>query len=195
LLGIESEPGARWPDLAAARGEVDGRGLLGALPHWAQVPVVSGSRLSAELPSQDVVLDVCAGLLRAGQTVVADLPRPSGWTPAVRALLADGDFVFILAPLTMTGSAGTQALVAALRRPDVRSGRGPQVGLVVAKVPGGQIVADDLAALVDVDVVAKVGWDRRGARTVEHGLGPNVARRSQLGRAAHRLASTVRAER
>lgn len=195
LLGIESEPGARWPDLTAARGEVDGRGLLGALPHWAQVPVVSGARLSAQLPPEDVVLDVCAGLLRAGQTVVADLPRPNGWSAAVRALLVDADFVFVVAPLCLKGSAGAQALLAMMRRQEVRSNRGPQVGLVGVKVPGGQVVVAELGELLDVDVVAKMRFDRHANRTVEHGLGPNVGRRSQLGQAAYRLVARIRAER
>src|SRR5918997_5847376 len=70
LLGVEDAPGARWPELAAARGDVDGRGLLAALPRWGSVPVLSGSRLRAERPDDAVLLDVCTALLRAGEAVV-----------------------------------------------------------------------------------------------------------------------------
>jgi len=195
LLGIESEPGARWHDLAAARGEVDGRGLLSALPHWGAVPVVSGSRLAVDAPTPDVILDVCAGLLRAGQTLIVDAPRPNGWTPAVRALLVDADYLIALAPLTMVGSAGAQGLLGALRRSDVRTGRGPEVLLATVKAPGGQVVATELADLVGLEMAATVGFDRRLAAAVEHGLGPNVGRRSRLGRAAQQLANRVRVAR
>lgn len=191
LLGIEREPGARWHDLAAARGDVDGRGLLSAVPLWDRVPVVSASRHVADPPSDDVVLDVCAGLLRAGQPVIADLPRPSGWTAAVRALLADADFVVLVAPLTMPGSAGAQALAAALRRINPRPGRGPTVLLVGCHQPSGHVLAADVAHLTGLDLAATVRHDRRLAADLEQGLGPSVGRRTRLGRAATQLVAQM----
>ncbi|MDR2704006.1 MAG: pilus assembly protein FlpE, partial [Cellulomonadaceae bacterium] len=70
LLGIEGEPGARWPEMLAAFGEVDGGGLLAALPRWGAVPVLSAARQAPQLPPDELVLDICAGLLRNDETVV-----------------------------------------------------------------------------------------------------------------------------
>jgi hypothetical protein len=207
LLGIEGEPGARWPELAAARGEVDGRGLVAALPRWGSVPVLSASRLRPEAPDDDVVLDVCAGLLRAGEHVVLDLPRR--WTPAARALLAGADDALLVVPLTMSGAAGAVAAataVAAAREcgPEGGShqagGRGGPVGApggraaarLVCRRPGpGRVDPADLEALVRVPLVAVVPTDRRLAAAVERGEGPPMGRRTALGRLGDALAAVV----
>jgi hypothetical protein len=207
LLGVEAEPGARWPELAAARGEVDGRGLVAALPRWRAVPVLSASRLRPEAPDDDVVLDVCAGLLRAGEHVVLDLPRR--WTPAVRALLAGADDVLLVAPLMMPGAAGAVAAataVAAARGggPDGAAhqagGRGGQrdeaggpmpARLVCRRCGPSRVDPADLEALVGMPLVAVVPADRRLAAAVERGEGPPVGRRTALGRLGDALAAAV----
>src|SRR5450759_5675681 len=43
-LGIEQEPGVRWPDLAGVRGRVDGSELLRRLPSVDDVSVLSFDR-------------------------------------------------------------------------------------------------------------------------------------------------------
>ncbi|MFP3714611.1 P-loop NTPase [Puerhibacterium sp. TATVAM-FAB25] len=208
LLGVEGEPGARWPELAAARGEVDGRGLVAALPRWGSVPVLSASRLRPEAPDDDVVLDVCAGLLRAGEHVVLDLPRR--WTPAVRALLAGGDDVLLVAPLTMPGAAGAVAAATAVAA--ARGGRGPDDGahqaggrgrpadgpggrasarLVCRRSGPGRVDPADLETLVGMPLAAVVPADRRLAAAVERGEGPPVGRRTALGRLGDDLAAAV----
>lgn len=194
LLGVEGEPGARWPELAAARGEVDGRGLVAALPRWRSVPVLSVSRLRAEPPDDDVVLDVCAGLLRSGEHVVLDLPRR--WTPAVRALLAGADDVLLVAPLTMPGAAGAVALataVAAARRGvgGARPGS-PAVPRLVCRRPGpGRVDPVDLEELTGMPLAAVAPTDRRLAAAVERGEGPPAGRRTALGKLGDALAAVV----
>jgi secretion/DNA translocation related CpaE-like protein len=198
LLGVESEPGARWPELGAARGEVDGRGLVAALPRWRSVPVLSASRLSAEGPDDDVVLDVCAGLLRAGEHVVLDLPRR--WTPAVRALLAGADHVLLVAPLTMPGAAGTVVVATAVAA--ARGDRGSDEGVPVAdggavarlvcrRPRPGRVDAADLEELTGMPLAALVPADRRLVAAVERGEGPPMGRGTPLGRLGDTLATAV----
>lgn len=190
LLGVEGQAGARWPELSGARGEVDGRGLMAALPHWGTVPVLSVSRLVTEAPGDDVVLDVCAALLRAGEGVVLDLPRPGAWTPAVRALLADADDVVVVTPLTMTGAAGAVAVARALERVPAGGGAG-RVRLVTRGAGSGRVHAQDLERLTGLEVAVHVGEDRAIAAGIERGQGPCVSRRTRLAAAGNELARMV----
>ncbi|WP_211340857.1 pilus assembly protein FlpE [Xylanimonas allomyrinae] len=189
LLGVEDEPGARWPELTGARGDVDGRGLLAALPRWGAVPVLSTTRLLPAAPDDDVVLDVCAALLRSGETVVADLPRPGAWTPAVRALLADADEVVVVTTASMPGAAGAVAVARAL---DGLTG-GARARLVLRGPGAGRVEATDVERLTGLPVVAQVGEDRALAGAVERGEGPRVGRGTRLGRAGARVAELLAA--
>ncbi|ACZ29362.1 flp pilus assembly protein FlpE [Xylanimonas cellulosilytica DSM 15894] len=190
LLGIEDEPGARWPALADARGDVDGRGLLASLPRWGSVPVLSGLRNVPSAPDDDVVLDVCAALLRAGEAVVADLPRPGAWTPAVRALVTGAEDILVVAAATLPGAAGAVAVARTLA--GVAEGR---VRLVVHRTQPGGPPADDLETLTGLEVVAQVGRDRGLAAAIERGEGPRVGRGTRLARLAEELVAATGADR
>jgi secretion/DNA translocation related CpaE-like protein len=186
LLGIEDEPGARWPDLAAARGDVDGAGLLTALPRWGTVPVLSGSRHVPERPDDAVVLDVCTGLLRADQSVVLDLPLPGAWSLAATSLAGAADVVLLAAPLTAPGLAGALAVSTAL------AGAGAADVRLVARRPApGRVDEAALERATGLPVVATLPWDRRQGGAVERGEGPAVGRRSALGRGLAELAGAL----
>jgi secretion/DNA translocation related CpaE-like protein len=179
LLGVEEEPGARWPELASARGDVDGGGLLAALPRWRSVPVLSGSRARPEPPDDAVVVDVCTGLLRAGEAAVLDLPRPGAWSAGTRTLVAACDVALLVAPLTVPGAAGAAVAIASLTDAGARDVR------VVARQPApGRVDAAGLRRAAARQVVATVRWDPRLTGAVERGEGPDVGRRSVLGRCA-----------
>lgn len=179
LLGVEDEPGARWPELAAARGEVDGAGLLAALPRWGSVPVLSASRLHVERPDDAVVLDVVTGLLRAGESVVLDVPAPAAWTSAVTSLVGAADVVLLVVPLTAPGAAGAVAVSRVL------AGAGADEVRLVARRPApGRADAAALERALGLPAVATVPWDRRLAGAVERGEGPAVGHRTPLGRCA-----------
>ncbi|WP_166845036.1 septum site-determining protein Ssd [Isoptericola sp. BMS4] len=186
LLGIEDEPGARWPELAAARGDVDGEGLVAALPRWRRVPVLSGTRAQAAPPDGSVVLDVATGLLRAGESVVLDLPRASGWSHAARLLAAAADTVLLVVPSTVPGVAGAASAAVALQE----AGAGDP--WVVARRPApGRVDATAVEAALGLDVVAELPWDPRLAAAVERGEGPRVGRRAPVGRTSARLAAAL----
>ncbi|MCL2594369.1 MAG: pilus assembly protein FlpE [Promicromonosporaceae bacterium] len=180
LLGVEAEPGARWPELTDARGEVDGREVVAALPRWGRVPVLSGSRLTPVGPRDDVMLDVCAALLRAGESVVLDLPRPGAWTPAIRALVADANDVLVVARLSIPDAAGLIALRSVLAKCHPR--------LVVRPPSVGRVDADDLTAVSGLAVVATLREERSITGAIEQGVGPPVRRGTKLARLGDDLA-------
>lgn len=186
LLGIEDEPGARWPDLAGARGDVDGAGLLAALPRWGAVPVLSGSRHGPERPDDAVVLDVCTGLLRADESVVLDLPLPGAWSPATTSLVGAADVVLLAVPLTAPGVAGAMVVSTAL------AGTGaPDVRLVARRPAPGRVDEGTLESATGLPVVATLAWDRRQVGAIERGEGPAVGRRSALGRGLAELVGAL----
>ncbi|PUB24006.1 secretion/DNA translocation related CpaE-like protein [Promicromonospora sp. AC04] len=203
LLGSDGGRGARWPDLVGARGEVEGVGVVAALPRWGVVPVLSGTALGAP-PDDDVVLDVCRGLVRAGETLVLDLPRPGAWGSAtrrgagpaaeapgsdglaVRTLLAGCETALLVVPLTLPATVGAQRARDALRGagvPDVR---------VVARGPApGAIDQDDVVAALGLPVVGVMGRDAGLARAIERGEGPAMSHRATLGRFAADVAGAL----
>lgn len=186
LLGVEDEPGARWPDLAAARGEVDGAGLLAALPRWGSVPVLSASRLRPERPDDAVVLDVVSSVLRAGESVVLDLPAPGAWSSAATSLAGAADVVLLVVPLTAPGAAGAATVAGVL------AGAGAGQARVVARRPSpGRVDAGALGRALGLPVVATVPWDRRLAGAVERGEGPAVGHRTPLGRCAAEVVAAL----
>ncbi|RPF23164.1 pilus assembly protein FlpE [Myceligenerans xiligouense] len=185
LLGIEEARGVRWPELSTARGEVDGDALAAALPSWRGVPVVSGRRRSGP-PSEDVVLDVCAGIVRSGRTVVLDLPRPSSWTGPVRALLQGCDVAVLVTPLTFPGAAGAE-----LVRDQLVAAGARDVRVVVRGPAPGQVDPDALGAALGLSVDGVLERDRSLPGAVERGDGLPTGRRNAVARLAADLGAAL----
>ncbi|MFD2026967.1 septum site-determining protein Ssd [Promicromonospora aerolata] len=203
LLGADGGRGARWPDLVGARGEVEGAGVVAALPRWGLVPVLSGTAAGAP-PDDDVVLDVCRGLVRAGETLVLDLPRPGAWSTATRrgvgaaaeapgtdglavhTLLARCEMALLVVPLTLPATVGAQRVRDALRGAGV-----PDVRVVVRGPAPGAVDEDDVSAALGLPVVAVMGRDAGLARAIERGEGPTVSHRAPLGRFASDTAGAL----
>jgi secretion/DNA translocation related CpaE-like protein len=203
LLGADGGRGARWPDLAEARGEVEGAGVVAALPRWGTVPVLSGTASGAP-PDDDVVLDVCRGLVQAGETLVLDLPRPGAWGSAtrraagaaveapggdglaVRTLLAGCETALLVVPLTLPATVGAQRVRDALRGAGVAD-----VRVVVRGPAPGSVDEDDVAAALGLPVLAAMGRDAGLARAIERGEGPAMSHRATLGRFAAAAAGAL----
>lgn len=181
LLGIEEIGGVRWPDLGDAQGEIDGEGLVDALPHWHGVPVVSVRRRSP-LPPDDVVLDVCAALVATGRTAVLDLPRPSAWTGTVRELLRHCETAVLVAPLTFPGAAGAELVRDQFLAAGVRD-----VRVVVRRPAAGRVNPEALGTALRLPVAGVLERDRALAAAVERGDGPPAGRRHAVGRLADDL--------
>lgn len=184
ILGIEDEPGPRWPDLADARGDVAGTELAAALPRWAHVAVLSADRRRpGTLPDAEAA-DVVAELAADRSSVVVDLGRV-----AVRgreALLGRCDSLLLVVPRDLPAVAGALVLREQL------SGVADDVRLVVrGPAPGGLGVAE-LVEVVGLPVAAVMRADRRVAGAVDRGEGPLV-RSGPLARAVRRLTTGSRA--
>jgi secretion/DNA translocation related CpaE-like protein len=173
LVGLEDAPGARWPDLAQARGEVDGRDVLALLPRWGRVAVLSADRSRAAGLDAAVAADVVRAVAAVVGLVVLDLGREAvlgGVAP-----LGSCDRVAVVAARDLRSVAGTLALRDAL------AGCGADLGLVVrGPAPGGLGVAE-LADAVDLPLLWSGRADRGVARAAEQGV---VVGRGPAGRAA-----------
>lgn len=203
LLGADGVRGARWPDLVEARGEVEGAGVVAVLPRWGALPVLSGTA-SGPPPDDDVVLDVCRGLVQAGETLVLDLPRPGAWGTAtrrgagpaaevpgsdglaVRTLLAGCETALLVVPLTLTATVGAR------RGRDALRGAGVSDVRVVARGPApGSVDENDVVVALGLPVAAVLGRDGGLARAIERGEGPAMSHRATLGRFAAAVADAL----
>jgi len=197
LLGIEGEPGARWPEMAAARGEIDGSELVLALPQWQGVPVLSFSRHQSKPLPDEVLLDVCAGLLRNGGVVVLDLPSPAAWTPAIRALISDADQTLIATPDSAVGLAGAVAVAAALNALTDTHGASrrraptPDRAIALRSQSGSRVAEHDVTKLVGLPVMVKFRNDRNLATAIELGAGPATKSAKRLVKAGKSIAAEV----
>jgi len=182
LLGVEGEPGVRWPDLDDARGRLDGADLLDRLPVWCGVGVVSATPDGAAAPGStvDVVAALAESVVPAGGLVVLDVARGTlaGGRPA-GDLLAACDEVLVVTPLDVPAVGGAVAVGRLLA--------GRPAALVVRRPAPGRLSGAEVAHAVGLDVAATVGWDRRVAAAVERGHGP-CPRGGPLERAGRALA-------
>lgn len=175
LLGIEDDPGLRWPDLHAARGEVGGDQLLALLPTWQGVSILSADRRRPAPLPRDVHEDVVRGLAAAGDVVVLDLAAGDAarWAALCTVLV-------VVARCDLTSVAGAVATVGAAP--------GIPAGLVARGPAAGRLTAWDVARAVGIDLWADIRSDPTLAGRLERGEGPLVrvgrGRSGDLGRAA-----------
>lgn len=178
LLGLEGADGARWPDLRGARGDVSGGDVVALLPRWGPCAVLSSDRFRPGSPEPAVVADVLHGLCATLGAVVLDLDRAA--VVAGESLVAVCDSVLVVAPRDLRSVAGVLAM-----RPFLG---GPGVGLVVRGPAPGGLGASELAAAVDLPVLAALRGDRRLSSTLERG---GVPTRGRTARTAARLVRGV----
>ncbi|WP_323097610.1 pilus assembly protein FlpE [Intrasporangium sp. YIM S08009] len=199
VLGVEQEPGWRWPDLADVRGVVDGSGLADRLPTTAGVAVLSGvpawTAGQDPLDFLDTIPDIVTGLADAHSVTVLDLPRSAGIVETVAPLVdavvvVVGTEVVQLAAATLVVPGVRHVVDAARREADDWSGP-PVPPIEPWVVLRGARVEPELEDLVtdelDVAVVAAVGDDRRVVTEIADGLPPGVRGRGPLVRAADEL--------
>ncbi len=175
LLGIEELTGPRWPDLRLARGVVPGAEVLGLLPLWGQVSVLSADRRRPAPPAADVVCDVVTSLAEHAD-VVLDLARLHD----AADLAARCDDVVLLVTGDVPAVAGASAVLG-------RLGPGRVPRLVVRT--GGALDAGTVGRALGLPVAHELRPDRTLPGAVLHGAGPCGRR---LDRAAKALGGQVR---
>lgn len=182
LLGIEDQPGLRWPDLRDAQGDVPAPAVLDLLPWWGDVRVLSTGCEGIDPRAREDVL----AALAAHAALVLDVPRPTPgqpwWGHACGALV-------VVARRDLQSVAGAQpvaALAAAHGTPTVLALRG--------RAPAGLAAHDVRDALGLADVV-DVPTERALPAAIERGIGPCGARlhrgaAAALGLIEHAVAGT-----
>lgn len=171
LVGLEEETGARWPDLAHARGDVDGRDVVALLPRWGRVAVLSADRSRPGPVDASTAVDVVGALARASGCVVVDLGRAAAL--AGHPVVGMCDRVALVAGRDLRSVAGALALREALGE--------ASVGLVQRGPAPGGLGTDEVAEAVGLPVLWAGRADRGVARAGEQGLVPS---RGPAGRAA-----------
>jgi secretion/DNA translocation related CpaE-like protein len=183
LLGGESAPGLRWPDLALQSGRLNWPAVQEALPRRRGVSVLSGTRCAVELESRPVDAVIDAGR-RGGATVICDVPRRL--TDAAQTALETADLVILVSPCDVRACAATATIAPVL------SVVNPNIGLVVRGPSPGGLRAADVAATAGIPLLASMRAEPRIAEQLEHG-GLRLRRRSALAAAARRVLAVLSA--
>jgi len=189
-LGIEQERGVRWPDLAGARGRLDGPELLRRLPSVDGVRVLSFDRARDVELGEETFHEVLRALSVAADVVVVDLPRPDHGIFA--ALAPAMDAMVLLAGSGIRDLAGASAIAEHLVAicPDVR--------LCLRTRGHGSHFADTVAEALDLPLLAVLREEPSLAADVLHGIPPGSSAKGPLAGAAdqvlaHCLATAQRA--
>lgn len=181
LVGSETIPGLRWPDLALQSGRLVWSAVRDALPRHRGVSFLSGTRRGYELEAGPVEAVVDAGR-RGGVTVVCDLPRRL--TDATGAALDAADLVVVVSPCDVRACAATAAIVPVL------GAINPSLGLVARGPSPGGLRAAEVADITGLPLLASMRAQPQLAEQLEHG-GLRVRRRSALAAAAGRVLAVL----
>ncbi len=187
VLGSETEPGLRWPDLSLAGGRVSYSALREALPRRGRVTVLSGSRvLSGDRSSNDIDVAPLGAVIdagsRAGVTVVCDVARRP--TAASEIALAAADLVVLVTPADVRSCAA-----AAATGQWVTAGN-PNTGVVVRGPAPGGLRPVDVARIVGLPVLAAMRPQPGIDALLERG-GLLLRPRSPLARAARTVLAVL----
>ncbi|MBA2389642.1 MAG: septum formation initiator, partial [Geodermatophilaceae bacterium] len=112
LFGAEGEPGLRWPELSEVSGRLSAGALHRALPTACGVSILAHQRGRPCDPGAEALLAVSRTGRRAGDVVVADLPRQLG--AGSSALAAAADLVLVVVPCDVRACAAAARVTDAL---------------------------------------------------------------------------------
>ena len=189
LCGQSVLTGLRWADLPAEESAFRPGHLVGALPVWHAMPVLTGDVRGGPLPCAEAVLEA----MRAEHDVVlVDLPRGAPPPPGAGVLIVTGlDLRSAVAAESIAsrlrGTAPAAVVAADAEAAEaVDAAAGVPVWLVARQV-GEDVVAEDLELITGCPVLGQVPTDRVLAKRLALGEDP-VRSRSALRRAAGALA-------
>lgn len=135
LLGGEGTGGLRWPDLAGARGRVNGGVLEESLPQVQDLSVLSWDRGDSVTIAPEAMRSVLSAARRLGGVVVVDLPRRVDDSVAEALAQIDVGLLVVPAELRAVAAAKRVAGLAGLVLGDLR--------VVVRGGPAGSALHDD----------------------------------------------------
>ncbi len=171
-LGIEQEHGVRWPDLAGARGRIDGSELIRQLPTVDGLAVLSFDRARDVRLTAEVLHEVLQALSRSADLVVVDLPRPDH--EGFCALAPSVETIVLLAGSGICDLAGASAIAAHLIR------ECPAVWLCLRSHGQGGPFAETVALALDLPLLAILREEPSLATDVLHGIPPGASPKGAL---------------
>jgi secretion/DNA translocation related CpaE-like protein len=177
LLGGETAPGLRWPDLALQGGRLNWSAVRDALPRHRGVSVLSGTRHGYELDAGPVQAVVDAGR-RGAVSVICDLPRRL--TDATQAALNAADLVVVVSRCDVRACAATGALAPVL------TSINPNIGLVVRGPSPTGLRSAEVAEIAGLPLLAAIRAQPNLTEQVDRG-GLRLGRRSALAVAARQV--------
>jgi len=188
VLGIEAEPGLRWPDLSSAGGRLSYPALRDALPRRRGISLLSGSRVlsgdpcSNDIRSNDIRPLPLAAVIdagsRAGVTVVCDVARQP--TAAAETALAAADLVVLITTADVRSCAASAAIAQWV------SAGNPNTGVLVRGPSPGGLRPIDIGRIVGLPVLASMRPEPGIRPRLERG-GLRLRRRSPLAGAARKV--------
>lgn len=181
LLGGESLPGLRWPDVRVHAGRLAWTAIRDVLPRRDGVSMLSATRSFHEIDPGAVAAVTDAGR-RGGVTVVCDIPRQLG--PAAECALQHADLVVVVTTCDVRGVAAAAATVTALATVN------PALGLVVRGPSPGGLRAREVATAAGVPLLAAMRPEPLLARRLEQG-GLRLRPRSPLSLTARRVLAAL----
>jgi secretion/DNA translocation related CpaE-like protein len=164
VVGCESEPGLRWPDVASTPGRVGAAALRAALPSRDGLAVLSWRQDHRSALQPASVTAMLAAGQRGSDVVIVDLPRRLEGPAAVAASRVD-TVLMVACSDVGSAAAGGRLLgpLSAVCR-DIR--------LVVRRLRGHPLAAELVASSLGLPLTAVVPTRRSVSRSVEEGLGP-----------------------
>ena len=191
LCGQSVLTGLRWADLPAEESAFRPGHLVGALPVWHAMPVLTGDVRGGPLPCAAAVLEA----MRAEHDVVlVDLPRGASPPPGAGVLIVTG--------LDLRSAVAAESIASRLRGPapggrqvavadaEAAAAADAAAGVpvwLVARQVGEDVLAEDLELITGCPVLGQVPTDRVLAKRLALREDP-VRSRSALRRAASALA-------
>ena len=189
LCGQSVLTGLRWADLPAEESAFRPGHLVGALPVWHAMPVLTGDVRGGPLPCAAAVLEA----MRAEHDVVlVDLPRGASPPPGARVLIVTGlDLRSAVAAESIASRLrGTAPAAVVAADAEAAAAADAAAGVpvwLVARQVGEDVLAEDLELITGCPVLGQVPTDRVLAKRLALGEDP-VRSRSALRRAASALA-------
>jgi len=160
-LGIEHDPGDRWPKLLNASGRVSAVALRSALPSVDGLAVLSWDQSDVTVLSPDTMSSVLGAAQRSSDLVVVDLPRRAD--PTVEEGFIRSAATLLVVPCDVRSVAAAKRLVGPLRAVagDLR--------VVAREAKHGGLSATDVANHLSLPLATKFANDRDVGAAMDDG--------------------------
>jgi secretion/DNA translocation related CpaE-like protein len=163
ILGIEGQPGMRWPNFRSLSGAISGTDILRGLPVRDDVSILSTNSEDIVIGIQEV-LEIVRQILSTTDLVILDLSRDAGLSKDSE-LLALADMIWVVVPATVRGCASADRVVANA------TDNNENVELVVRSIPGATLTPLEVAQILNLPLAGYVSTDTRVVEQIEQGFG------------------------